>query len=210
MKFLWPLIVAPLVDGATVTGTQSALLDQARKQSMENPGVPLNQPAPPGDYWPTEIATVSREATVVLVARLSKLKSYVAPGGDHILTDYEIRAPRVIAGAFAMVAKGRPGQGTPLILTVYGGDVVLVGVQVRGTDYNREAINDGAEFLLFLRETPGKEPGRYQIHYGAIFEVSGQSARPLLKGADEVFKGTIDPQLKEMIARVQAAVMDRR
>ena len=72
MKFLWPLIVAPLVDGATVTGTQSALLDQARKQSMENPGVPLNQPAPPGDYWPTEIATVSREATVVLVAETSR------------------------------------------------------------------------------------------------------------------------------------------
>src|SRR5687768_17612541 len=101
MKFLWPFIVASIVDGASITGAQNALLDRARRQSMENPGVPLDQPAPPWDYWPTEIGTVSREATVVLVARLSKLRSYVAPAGDHILTDYEIRAPRVIAGALA-------------------------------------------------------------------------------------------------------------
>jgi hypothetical protein len=39
-----------------------------------------------------------------------------------------------------------------LILTAYGGEVVLDGVTVRGLDTNREPIASGAQYLLFRRQ----------------------------------------------------------
>jgi hypothetical protein len=59
--------------------------------------------------------------------------------------------------------------------------------------------------LLFLKKARQSEAGRHEIYYGAIFEISHNNVKPLLKGADNVFKGTIDSRLKDFILRIQAA-----
>jgi hypothetical protein len=91
-------------------------------------------------------------------------------------------------------------------LIVYGGEIVLEGVRVQGIDNNREAIKNGTQYLLFLKEGRGGRSGHYEIYYGGIFEVlNGQKVDPLLKAADRVFESAAGTSLKEMIARIQGA-----
>lgn len=182
------------------------LRDQARQQAVQNPGVPIYQPAPPDGHYPKLVEELAREADLVVHATLSHPHSYLSPGEDRILTDYAIQKPNVIAGRLPQVSARVPGQRVPLILTVWGGVVTLEGVPVRGKDQNRESIRDGGEYLLFLRQSRQPEPGRYEIYYGGAFEIlAGEKVKPLLKRANDVFKDTVDAHLTPLLARVRAA-----
>lgn len=186
------------------------LRDLARQQAVQNPGVPLDQPAPPGDYQPKSVEELAREADLVMHATLSRPHSYLSSSEDRILTDYSIQKPIVVAGRLPDVSARIPGQVQPLVLTVWGGTVTIEGIPVRGTDYNREPITDGGEYLLFLRKSRVPEPGRYEIYYGGAFEISqGERVKPLLKQAKDVFKDTVDERLTQLLARVRKAVQAR-
>jgi len=120
----------------------------------------------------------------------------------------------VIAGELPAPTQRVPRPGTSPILTVYGGEVVLEGVTVRCTDNNRDAIKDGAQYLIFLR--PSRAPStagasRYEVYHGVIFEVSGDQVRGLLNNADHVFADLLKhrPTPKDLVARIQKAAQAR-
>lgn len=202
------LMLVAIFGGSGIAFAQN-LRELAREQAIRSPGVPLEQPAPPGDYWPKAIEELAREADVVLQAKLSRINSYLTSNEDRVLTDYRILESRVVAGRLSAMSSQVPGPGVALILTVYGGEVIVEGVTIRGTDNNREAIKDGGQYLLFLKQSRRREPGRYEIYYGGVFEISHEEVKPLLKRADDVFKGTIDGRLKDLVLRIQTAVQVR-
>lgn len=164
------VIVVGVFDSSQVMAAQN-LRELARVYARERPGVPIDQPAPPGDYWPKTIRELAKEADLALRARLSRVHSYLAPSEDRILTDYSIEAPRFITGHLPDTATRTPGTVVPMILTVLGGEVMLEGVVVRSSNYNRESIEEGVEYLLFLRTSRLPGVGRYEIYYAGIFEI---------------------------------------
>lgn len=195
------LLVVFCGGGATLMAGQN-LRELARELGPRNPGQPLYWPAPPGEYSPKGIEKVAAEADVVLRAKLSRSRSYLGPNEDRILTDYSILDGRVIAGRLPLLATRTPGTSIPLILTVYGGDVIVDGVLIRGTDGNFEAIKDGGEYLLFLKQSRSSEVGRYEVLDGAVFEILQENVRPLLKQADILFKGTVPARLNELLSKI--------
>ncbi len=202
------LAVVTIVDVAAVSAGQN-LRELAREQEKQNPGETLILPAPPRDYPRKTIEELAREADVVLMASLARVRSYLSSDESAILTDYSILEPSVVAGHLPVIASSSQGTSVPLILTDWGGETIVEGVRVRGTDYNREPINDGARYLLFLMRSRGGEPGQYEIYNGAIFDISQDRMRPLIRNASDVFKGTVDARLASVVSRVQKAVSAR-
>jgi hypothetical protein len=162
----WLMLVAVLNCSGIAAGQN--LRELAREHAIRNPGVPLQQPAPPAEYWPKTIEDLSREAEVVLQAKLSRINSYLSSSEDRVLTDYSIVGAKVIAGRLRLSSTRVPGTTAPLILTVYGGEVTIEGVTIHGTDNNRDAIREGAEDLLFSRQSRRPESGatRFTIRAG--------------------------------------------
>ena len=200
-------IVAVVAYAETVRAQN--LREMAREQSIRNPGVPLLIPQAPSDYLPKAIEELAIESEVVLQGRLSRVESYLAANGNQVLTDFSILAPHVIAGRLHSLSVRRPGPAVPLILTVWGGEVVVDGVPLRAVRSDSEPIKDGAQYRLFLRQARQSGPGRYEIYYGGAFEIVHGEAKPLLKNADTIFKGTNDARLTEMTSRIQRAVQTR-
>ena len=196
-------IALAVMAGSSPVASAQNIRELARQHATRNPGVPLEQPAPPADYLPKSIEELTTESDVVLEGRLSGAQSYLAPSEDRILTDFRILQPKLIAGHLMEPSKPVPGESIPLILTVYGGEVVVEGVTVRGTDNNRQAIKDGGRYLLFLKASRSGAAGKYEIYYGAAFEIVNNDVKPLLKEADYVFTGGVEPRMEELVSRIQ-------
>src|SRR5687767_10353831 len=92
------LLILVAIFGFSETAAAQNLRELAREQAIRNPGVPLVQPAPPGDYRPKAIEELAREAVVVLQAKLTRINSYLSSSEDRVLTDYSMLGPNVIAG----------------------------------------------------------------------------------------------------------------
>jgi len=197
-----------LLCGVVVSQARAMQLREwAREYARNYPGEPMpHPPAPPWDWpWPKPLEELAREADVVLQAKLVRIGSYIAPSGDRLLTDYSMQDQQVIAGRLPVLATPTPGAAVPLILTVWGGEAVVEGVLVRGTDQNFEAIKEGGLYFLFLRPSRRAEPGRYEIHYGGIFELVQDTLKPLYKGGDAVFKDAAGAPLRDLLPRIQKA-----
>ena len=135
------------------------LRELAREQAKRNPGEPLLQPASPAHYEPKTIEKLTREASVVVQTTLVQTRSYLGPQADRVLTDYSMVTPKFLVGRAPVLTPSRPGMVPALILTTFGGEVVLDGVTVRGTDTNREPITSGAQYLLFLMPSRAGQAG---------------------------------------------------
>ena len=195
------LIVLVTCDGPAAQD----LRELARAHAKRHPGEPMLQTASPAHYEPKTIEELTRAAEVVVQARLVQARSYVTPDADRVLTDYSIVTPKVLAGRSPVLTPSKAGTATALILTTYGGEVVLEDVTVRGLDTNREPITSGAQYLLFLMPSRGGQAGQYEIYYGGIFAIAGCSARALIRERNRVFKDAVDAPLQSLLDRIQAA-----
>ena len=181
------------------------LRELAHEHAKRHPGEPLLQVASPADYKPKTIEALTREAEVIVQATLVQARSYVSPDADRVLTDYSIVTPTVLADRSPALTLSRAGTAPALILTTYGGEVVLEGVTVRGFDTSREPIANGAQYLLFLRPSRSGQAGQYEIYYGGIFEIAGGNARALIRDRDRVFKDAANAPLPSLLNQIRAA-----
>lgn len=166
-------------------------------------------PAPPGHFGPKSIEELTREADVVVRARLRRSRTYVAGPNESLLyTDYLIEEPVLLAGALESYVTRTPGTATPpLLLTRFGGDLTIDGIRIHGGDSNFLTPQDGALHLLFLRVSRAKQPGKYEVSNGGIFELSGETMKPLLRGdaALRAFAWAGEQRLSEALTRVAKA-----
>ncbi len=197
------LLIVGSAGAAPVTAQD--LREMAREHGRRSPGAVLEHTAPPADYLLQTIEEVSTQAGVVLQGTLARATSYLGANADRVLTDYRIVGPQVISGSLPALTAATPGTTTPLTLTVYGGEVTFEGVRIRSTDNNRAAIEDGGSYVVALRRPRASKPGHYEVHNGAIFEVREGRVTPLIKQADQVFKGTVDSDASQLISRLRAA-----
>ena len=198
------LTVGLLLLPPSTAGAQN-LREIARHQAAKDPSVPLEIPAPPGHYEVKTMEEMGREARIVLEGRLSHPTSYLGRSEDRVLTDYTVVEARVILGQLSTPQSERPGPGKPIVLTVWGGQIDLEGVTVRGTDSDLNRITVGGRYLLFLRDSRANKPGHYEPYNGGIFEISGGRLKALLKNGNEVFPDAEHESLSDVIARVHKA-----
>jgi hypothetical protein len=151
---------------------------------------------PLGHYDPKTVEDLARESDLVVRAAVSRPDSYLTPDGQRILTDYRIVPGHAVTGPSRAVV--------PPFVAVYGGQVTTDGVVIRATDANLEPIEEGAEYLLFLKAL-APDTTRYEIYHGAIFKLQDERVRPLLKDGDRVFKGLRGSPVSEVIQRIEKA-----
>jgi hypothetical protein len=194
-------VVALFIMSRPLTG--QTLSDQVRL----NPGTPVNIGVE-RTFAPMTIEGLARGAHVVLQARLSKLKSYLMADDENVVTDYLLIGPQVIAGDLP-VTSSTPGATVPVVLGVWGGEVMVNGTPIIATDHNMtEELKNGTEYLLFLRKF-GKEAGHYQIYNGGVFAIERGYARPLIVQSDATFRGASHAPLAELIPRIQRGAKSR-
>lgn len=155
------------------------------------------------DIRPASIEELTKGADVVVRAHLVKARTFLADE-IYIRTEYEIRNPEMISGAFAVVSSPKPDVARPFILAVFGGEMTINGQTITAVDHGRATeITSGREYLMFLRRF-GPDPRQYQLHNGAIFEIEGGQAKALAKGAETVYKGMSQAPVADLIERVRA------
>ena len=64
---------------------------------------------------------------------------------------------------------------------------------------------EGQDYLRFLRTSSLQGPGLYEIYYAGVFEVAGNSLKPLLRKGNEVFEESKNATPPEVVDRVQKA-----
>jgi len=133
-KTIFCLLSIALAAISPQSASAQNLREIAHEHARRGDGTPVEHVSSPGDYLPKTIDELTREADVVVRGRLVRGRSYFGPSEDRILTDYSIVEPRVIAGSMPMRSVSTPGVATPeLTLTVFGGEVTVEGVLIRGT-----------------------------------------------------------------------------
>jgi hypothetical protein len=186
------------------------LNELAKAHSRKYPGTPLIQVGPPGDYLPKTIEELTREAEIVIHARLVRLKSYVGADGERVLSDFAIRGNVMLAARTADAAAAVQGGITgTLIVTVFGGEVMIEGVEVQSSSGGSAAITDGGEYLLFLKKARRPGAGRYEPYYGAVFSIEEGKLKPLLRDGNRVFKDASEAALPEVVSQIEAAARFR-
>jgi hypothetical protein len=104
---------------------------------------------------------------------------------------------------FSVTALAGFSGTAPLILTCAGGEITLDGVRVYIEDgHNYTSIDDGSDYLLFLKPSLRREAGRYEVYYGAIFGISQGHVNPLLKHAEDIFKSSVDARADDLVRRI--------
>lgn len=180
--------------------TAQTISDRIR-DAKQRPGTPVVV-GTLGEPWVLSLEELIRASDLIVVAKVSWLRSYINQADTAVITDSAILPIRVLAGTVRTGA-AVPGQTTPLVVSDYGGEAVRDGVTVRAENHNREHLRDGGTYLLFLKKF-GKEPGVYSIYNDAAFELSGDTLRPLARQASELFKDFVGRPYSEITPRIAA------
>jgi hypothetical protein len=158
------------------------------------------------DVQPARIEDLASGADLVVRTRVAKTKSYLTANESHVWTDYMLVEPQLISGSYPPMSSPTPGNATPLMLVVYGGEVAVKGVPVIVEDSNipSNALKEGREYIIFLKRF-GTEVGRYQSHNYGIFEIDRGSAIALAKQARDIFREEAEGPVADLLSKVQKA-----
>lgn len=111
-------------------------------------------------------------ADVVVLGKLVPQSAYMNDRQTEIYTEYEVVAQRIIADRLGIMSKSnRPGAPVRLLLELLGGELVVNGTKVVVDDLSRTRWAEGANLLMFLKQT--SEANRFRLYGGSagLFEV---------------------------------------
>jgi hypothetical protein len=149
------------------------------------------------DLEPVPLADLASGADLIAYGKLVRQRSYLTDAETDVYTDYILKADRVILerGGSSTVKSQRPIP--PMIVTVYGGELVVDGTHVRFEDKSLIKWNEGANLLMFLKRVKG-ETNRFEPYGGSagLFQVeAGQRIKSLLHHGEsnrELGQATLD------------------
>ncbi len=159
-----------------------------------------------GDVSPMTLQALTLGAELIVDATVTRQRSYLTSNEQHILTDYQVVPIRVLAGTIP-VTRASPGS-SPLILTVYGGEMTIEGFTAYVVDHAVKPPESGRRYLLFMR--PFGTDGHYQLYKAGAFEVRDQELRSLLTRDGQLLKEITDIQFDEAVSRIADAAKARK
>lgn len=131
----------------------------------------------------TPLEDLAAAADLIVVGKLLNPHSYLDARQTDVYTDYELRVEHVIRDRLGGSQVKRPGPTPPIIVTIYGGDLIVDGTPVHFVDMSLIRWKQDASLLLFLvSHRQGKENG-FEVCGGpaGIFEVDGARVKSALK-----------------------------
>lgn len=159
------------------------------------------------DVQPATLRELTESAELVLEATVSKLKSYLTPDEENILTDYQIVPVRVFVSRVP-AGRGAPGPAVPLVLTMYGGDLTIDGTRVSVVDHAVKRLQAGRRYLLFLQRFGSQ--GHFQLQGGGAFEIDSQELKTILARDENIYREFVETPFNEVVNRINAAASGRR
>jgi hypothetical protein len=100
-----------------------------------------------------------------------------------------------------------PGATPPLIVMVYGGELVVDGTPVRVKDHSLIKLDENTDVLVFLYRSEN-DPAKYELYGGnaALFQVDqGQRVKSLLNHPNKDNDLGEERQLDQIVQRVRIA-----
>jgi hypothetical protein len=155
----------------------------------------------------TPLSELSRQADLILDARLVRPHGYLSQDGMSVNTDYDIVPNRFLRSKIVDVSMSRnPGQQPPLRLTVPGGEVTVAGKTVISSVGMAKPITAGSRYLVFATRVNANE-NRFVATAGSggLFEVMNNGhLDPVLRTSqpNPDFKGV---SFDEVSRKLQAA-----
>jgi len=111
-------------------------------------------------------------ADVVVLGKLVPQRAYMNDRQTEIYTEYEVVAQRVISDRLGILSKSnRPGAPVRIVVELLGGELVVNGTKVVVDDLSRTHWAEGANLLMFLKQTA--QANTFQLYAGSagLFEV---------------------------------------
>jgi hypothetical protein len=99
------------------------------------------------EFVPASLQEIASRAAVIVEATVRPMKTYLSPDECYVLTDYLITPRAMVAGAFPVASKP---AAQPLVVTQFGGEMVINGVTVSVRDRNLPALPVDSPLILFL------------------------------------------------------------
>ena len=184
---------------SSVGFAQTTITERIRL-AKEKPGTPVIV-GTLGEPTTMNVEELAKQATLVLEATVTRIRTYINATDTAVVTDFAMTPLRVLAGQVPVTASRAPGVASPLIVTVYGGEVVKDGITIRAENHTLEPLKDRSTYLLFLRPSP-QEPRQFNVFNAAVFEVMDDTVRPLARGGRQLFGDFIGVPRADLARRI--------
>lgn len=176
------ILIAAIVM-ASPTYAQRPTLPEVAAKSTTNKGMAMPRIR---EIAPVSLEQLVAEADLIVRGRVTQTKSHLSEDQYDIYTDYEILPYEILASTGTEPGRQMPGPAA-LVVTRYGGRMILHGVPIEVRDTNLPPFEAGAELVLFLkRKIPGT--GYTVVREMGAFAVESGHVRPLVKPPLELKK----------------------
>lgn len=155
------------------------------------------------DLEPVPLADLVAGADLIVYGKLVRQRSYLTEAKTDVYTEYALKPERVIVDREGALTGSRRGRLQLVLVTVYGGELVVDGTQVRFEDKSLVKWPEDANLLLFLKRIGG-ETNRFEPYGGSagLFQVkSGQRIKSLLHHSEsdkELGQLTLDEAIQRI------------
>lgn len=169
----------------TLSAQQETLLDVARR-SAPNPVFQSRS----SELVITSVDRAISEAGRIIHGIVERRTTYLSADKRSLYTDYIVRPLRVMKPVQSTPPTSRPGatQLPPIIVTRWGGELVLEGVSVTQEDHDTPQFQVGEELVLLLTARGTNKFG-LSSPLSSAFIVERGRVQPLTLADHEVYKG---------------------
>jgi hypothetical protein len=98
-----------------------------------------------------ELESLAGAADLIVQGRVKSLRTYLSSDEKDVLTDYLVTPTRILSQR-TLVTSPVPGPAPAIVLTRWGGAMLLEGVRLTASDPEVPPLEEGPEYVLFLQE----------------------------------------------------------
>jgi hypothetical protein len=184
----------------TVSAQDETLIDIARRSA----------PNPVFQSRSAELVMISVESVIpdadrIVQGTVESSKTYLSADKKNLYTDYVVRPLRVMKPVQSTPATSRPGtnQILSIVVTRWGGEMLLEGVRVIQEDHDTPQFKVGEELILLLSQR-GADKFGLAAPVSSAFTVSRGQVQPLTLGGHPVYdtvRGLSVAQFEALVRR---------
>ena len=142
-------------------------------------------------------------AELILHARVNPITTYLSDDQYDLYTDYLVSPLRVLFQK-RLIVSPTPGLVQPIVITRWGGDMVINSVQVKLTDRDAPRFDPENEVIVCLIRDAGKDKYRLVSEISGSFRLTNGVVEPFVSFTSyQRFKGMTIESLEAEVRRMK-------